>query len=107
MVFVCPYLKKSNLISLTDPQTDLFKFLVHFGTKHDSPVLCWAYDVIQKYQNIMAPMNKEFNSELVIDPQNESALRQVAELIGVLHSSAPDNPHGSGESNNNTSGGSN
>jgi tetratricopeptide (TPR) repeat protein len=62
--------------------------------------------LLKKQGDLMAAL-KEFNSELVIDPQNKSALRQVAELVGVLHSSAPDNPHGSGESNNNTSDGSN
>lgn len=49
VILICPYFQKCYLVSMTDPKTDLFEFLVYFRTKYNSSVLGWADDVIQKY----------------------------------------------------------
>jgi hypothetical protein len=62
MVFVCPYLEESDLISVANTQADLFEFLIYFGTKYNFSILRGADYVIEKYRYVMALMNEATHS---------------------------------------------
>ena len=69
VVFVCPNLKKCNLIPVANSQADLFEFLVYFGAKYNSSVLRRTDYVIKKYRYVMALVNETTHSHSILSQQ--------------------------------------